>query len=74
MVGDGTGAGSGELVKIDPVAEPVASSSDTAEEAAPAAASAGRISAIGWAVGGAGGFLLGGGSALLVRGRKGRTS
>ncbi len=69
VAGDGIGAGSGKLVKIDPVTEPVGSSSRAAEKAAPATASAAGTSAIGWAVGGAGGVVLGAASALILRRR-----
>jgi plastocyanin len=72
VVGDGTGAGSGELVTVEPLTGAAASSNDEAEasEAGAPAASADGTSTVGWAVGGAGGFLLGAASALLLRRRR----
>lgn len=67
VVGNGLGAGSGEVVTEEPLAGAAATSS---EETAPTAVSADGSSGLGWALGGAGGFVLGGASALLVRRRR----
>jgi plastocyanin len=68
VVGDGTGAGSGELVTVAPLTGAAASSNDETE--ASEASSADGTSTVGWAVGGAGGFILGAASALLLRRRR----
>lgn len=65
VVGDGTGAGSGVTVAPLNGAETTSS-----EDAAPAAVSADGSSALGWALGGAGGFVLGAASALALRRRR----
>jgi plastocyanin len=71
VVGDGTGAGSGELAAVEPLTGAAASNDETeASEAGAAAASADGNSNVGWAVGGAGGFILGAASALLLRRRR----
>jgi plastocyanin len=71
VVGDGTGAGSGELVIVEPLTGAAASNDETeASEAGAAVDSADGNSNVGWAVGGAGGFLLGAASALLLRRRR----
>ena len=67
VVGNGLGPGSGEVVTEEPLAGAAATSS---EDTAPAAVSADGSSALGWALGGAGGFVLGAGSALVLRRRK----
>jgi plastocyanin len=66
VVGDGTGAGSGDLVTVEPLTGVAASSSEVSE-AVPTAAEG---TSSGWAVGGAGGFILGAASALLLRRRR----
>jgi plastocyanin len=69
VVGDGTGAGSGELVTVEPLTGVAASSSEASEATAPVAAPAEGTSAVAWAVG-AVGFILGAASALLLRRRR----
>jgi plastocyanin len=68
VVGDGTGAGSGELVTAAPLTGAVAPSNDETE--ASEASSADGTSTVGWAVGGGGGFILGAASARLLRRRR----
>lgn len=63
VVGNGVGAGSGEAVTVAPLTD--GSSADTA----PVVTAEDETSPIGWAIGGAGGFLLGAASALLLRRR-----
>lgn len=69
VVGDGIGAGSGELVTVEPLVGTEAASSEV-RPVEPAAATADGTSEVGWAVGGAGGFLLGAASALFLRRRR----
>ena len=66
VVGDGIGAGSG--VTVGALSE---ASTASDERRAPATVTSGSSSALGWAVGGAGGFVLGGASALFLRRRRG---
>jgi plastocyanin len=71
VVGDGIGTGSGRQVTVAPI---VGGGEETTSEApkvtAPVASTADGPSPVGWAVGGAGGFLLGAASALLLRRRR----
>lgn len=67
VVGDGIRAGSGELVTVEPLTSVEAASSP---ETAPVDTTADGTSTVGWAVGGAGGFLLGAALALLLRRRR----
>lgn len=64
VVGNGVGAGSGEAVTVAPLTD--GSSADTAPVVTPED----ETSPIAWAIGGAGGFLLGAASALLLRRRR----
>jgi plastocyanin len=64
VVGDGLGAGSGETVTVAPLAD--AANAGTS----PAVTTARRTSATPWVLGGAGGFVLGASSALLLRRRR----
>lgn len=64
VVGNGVGAGSGEAVTVAPLTD--GSSADTA----PVVIAEDETSPIGWAIGGAGGFLLGAASALLLHRRR----
>jgi plastocyanin len=73
VVGDGTGAGSGELVTVAPLTGGAASSNDeteASEATGSVATPAEGTSAVPWALGGGGGFLLGAASALLLRRRR----
>jgi plastocyanin len=69
VVGNGVGAGSGEAVTVAPLMGAEVAPSEASEAGAPAAAAEGT-SAVAWAVGGAGGFILGAASALLLRRRR----
>ncbi len=66
VVGDGIGPGSEVAVgSLD-----TADSGPAGTAARPAAVGSGGTSAVGWAVGGAGGFVLGAGAAMLLRRRR----
>lgn len=70
VVGDGTGAGSGELVTVEPLVGAEVAPSEASEATASVPTAAEGTSAVAWAVGGAGGFILGAASALLLRRRR----
>jgi plastocyanin len=70
VVGDGTGAGSGGLVTVEPLMGAEVAPSEASEATASVPTEAEGTSAVAWAVGGAGGFILGAASALLLRRRR----
>lgn len=67
VVGDGVGAGSGRSVTVEPLAGAEAASN---ERTSPVSAQANGIPALGWAISGAAGFVIGAAAALLVRRRR----
>lgn len=67
VVGDGVGGGSGVTVGT---LDRAAADSESGEVARPAAVDSDGASALGWAIGGAGGFVVGAGSVLLLRRRR----
>jgi plastocyanin len=73
VVGDGIGAGSGELVTVEPLLGGAGSTSSRTGPATAPAVAADGTSAVGWAVGGAGGVPLGAASALFLRRRRAET-
>lgn len=73
VVGDGMGVGSGEHVAVTPLTTAAQEASSEEPEANAPVATAADRPAVGWAVGGAGGFVIGAAAALLVR-RRGLTT
>lgn len=70
VVGDGIGAGSGQPVTVEPLEDAAAASSEASGATRPAVTTADGTSMAGWALGGAGGFVIGAAAALLVRRRR----
>ncbi|HEX5948986.1 MAG TPA: plastocyanin/azurin family copper-binding protein [Actinomycetota bacterium] len=71
VVGDGAGAGSGAPVTVAPLTTAAQeASSQSSKASAPAATAGDGTSAVGWAIGGAGGFVIGAAAAMMVRRRR----
>lgn len=71
VVGDGTGAGNGEVISVPSLADPRAPTAEPVDTSpVSAAAATSRSSSVGWIVGGAIGLVIGAISALVLSRRR----